>query len=1208
MPEHPSPKLYPHPYKNGDTGSKRRSDGMPSHAIIAGSADTPPAPPADLTTPPLHHPASHAWAELLCTSNYTFLTGASHPDELIYRAAELGYRAIAVTDLNSMAGLVRAHAAAARCGIAFIPGTRIQPVVQTGRTNVPANWSLALLPTSLPGYSALCNLLTLGKRRAPKGHCHLSVHDIVAALTEPRGSDIQTIFIPPHWSPDQPPDEDFLQLLTDLNTRLHARPGTLGDPDRQRLFLAVSCRFDGNDEPRHSQLRAVSEHVGIPLVAAGDALYHQPQRRALADVLTCIRLGTTLAEAGLALSPNSQRHLHTPEELHRQFAHLPGAVASTVRVAERCRGFSLDQIRYQYPSEVVPAGTTPMSHLTDLAWRGAIERYAHRTSPAALPPPPSASPSQLEADVLRVVPPKVIAQIRHELVLIGELQFAHYFLTVYDLVAFARSRGILCQGRGAAANSAVCYCLGITAVDPDRVSVLFERFVSKERSEPPDIDIDFEHERREEVIQYLYTKYGRHRAALTAEVITYRGRSAVREVGKALGLSADIVHAMAKNLDWWEPGVPQHNRLRELGLSPGDPTIQRLLVLVEQILGFPRHLSQHVGGFIITQDNLCDLVPIENAAMADRTVVQWDKDDIEVLGMLKIDVLGLGMLTCISRCLAMISSQIANSQPAPPPPKRASSPSSSFDNLTISQFDHLSPAFHTIPPDDPAVYDMACRADTVGVFQIESRAQMSMLPRLKPRCYYDLVIQVAIVRPGPIQGDMVHPYLRRRDGIEPVSYPSEKVREILARTLGVPLFQEQAMSMAIHCAGFTPGEADQLRRAIAAWKTKQKLIYHFGRKIITGMVARGYDHEFAQRVFNQIKGFSEYGFPESHAASFAHIVYASAWLKCHYPAHFAAALINSQPMGFYAPAQIIRDAQNHGVSILPIDVNHSRWDCTIEPSRSPVPPAAPASSSCSAFPRDSRLVARDSPLRLGLRLISGLNQAEAHTLQDIVARCGPFRDIATLWRASGISTATLRKLAHADAFTSMRLTRQQAIYAISALSDEALPLFDLARADTSRSPAPDLSASTDRLPAVPPEMQTLHDYAATGLSLKAHPVSFLRPQLRHRRFAVCSDLHDPARFPQNSTIRIAGIPLVRQRPHTANGVMFITIEDETSHANLILWPDIYQRHRAAARHGTLLLVTGTVQRQGQVIHVIVKSVKAGDAELRTVTPPSRDFR
>jgi error-prone DNA polymerase len=1083
--------------------------------------------------------------------------------------------------------------------------------------------------------------------------------------------------------------------------------------DDDRLSIAASGLYGAGDGARLVQLAALAAHVGAPLVATNDVHAHVAARRPLQDVLTCIRHRCTIEQAGLRLFPNAERHLKPPAEMSRLFAAHPGAVARTVEIARRAAGFDLDQLRYQYPDEVCPPGRTAMEHLTGLTRAGADERYP------------------------RGVPERLRAQIEHELRLIDELNYAPYFLTVHDLIRFARSRGILCQGRGAAANSAVCYCLGITAVDPGRIELLFERFISRERNEPPDIDVDFEHERREEVIQYLYGKYGRDRAALTAEVITYRGRSAVRDVGKALGLSLDGVDRLARDIDWWSDRGPRADRIAALGLDPDHPTIRFLMHLSREILGFPRHRSQHVGGFVITRGPLADLVPVENAAMPDRTVIEWDKDDIDAMGMLKVDVLGLGMLTCVRKCFDTLNLHTATrrrdeeterrsdsecpvdrkeqmhgerqdlsrpcgvaerdgtggeevrghrehavaravrtdradptigrvgalehrrgfwprdaSQPAQvpadrpriaqradhaartgPPPEDAQAdrrtaisrqrgrsrspvadPESAADqdeliSSTSSLRLSVSPSpplqLHTIPSEDPAVYDMICRADTIGVFQIESRAQMTMLPRLRPRCFYDLVIEVAIVRPGPIQGDMVHPYLRRRNGQEPVAYPTGEVRRVLGRTLGVPLFQEQAMALAVVAAGFTPGEADQLRRAMAAWKRKGNQIARFEAKFIGGMLERGYEREFADRCFRQLKGFSEYGFPESHAASFAHIVYVSAWLKLYHPAAFAAALLNSQPMGFYAPAQIVRDAQEHGVEVRPVDVNVSQWDCTLEERRdgeterrregAPGHDLLPASS-----PSRSVSSSRSPCLRLGLRLVKGLPEREGRRIVEFVRERGGFASIESLHRAGGISAAMLRRLAAADAFGSMGLDRQSALWHVRSLRDppQPAPLFRDTDQPARREPA---------LPPVPPPRTVVDDYASLGLSLKAHPMSFLRDQLQRRGVSGARELSDASRWRQGSPITVAGVVLVRQRPATAAGIVFMTLEDETGIANLIVRPKVYERHRRAARHGVIILARGTVERQGAVVHVLTTSLEALDARFADLLPASRDF-
>ena len=1082
-------------------------------------------------------PSLSSYTDLQVRSNFTFLTGASHPEELVCQAAALGHRAATITDTNSLAGIVRGHLAAKEAGIPFVVGCQLalrcgaEAESRGSPVTHPSCLSVLVYPTDLASYGRLCRLLTLGKRRAPKGECHLVLHDLIE-----HSDGLLGIVVGPAVL-----DQAFIDLLLGLRRVF----------DDDRLSLASSCLYGPDDAGRLEQLASLGAHVGIPLVATNDVHYHVPQRRPLQDVLTCIRLGCTLEEAGMHLYPHAERASKPPEEMARLFWAYPQAIARSVEIAERASAFSLDEVRYQYPDEVCPPGRTPMQHLVDLTWRGAKERYPNG------------------------VPPKVRAQIEHEFRLIDELSYAPYFLTVHDLVTFARSREILCQGRGAAANSAVCYCLGVTAVDPDRIDLLFERFISRERNEPPDIDIDFEHERREEVIQYIYGKYGRDRAALVAEVITYRGRSAVREVGKALGLSLDCVDRLAKDIDWWRNGVGDPARLRAMGLDPDDPTIGRLIALSNEILGFPRHLSQHVGGFVIARTPLCELVPIENAAMPDRTMIEWDKDDVDAMAMLKVDVLGLGMLTCVRKAFDLIKGL--------------------RDKGKKGAGDPQSLSLHTVPPEDPAVYDMICAADTIGVFQIESRAQMTMLPRLRPRCFYDLVIEVAIVRPGPIQGNMVHPYLRRRNGEEPVSYPSEDVKRVLGKTLGVPLFQEQVMALAIVAAGFTPDEADQLRRAMAAWKRKGNQIDRFGRRLVSGMVDRGYPREFAERCFKQIQGFSEYGFPESHAASFALLVYVSAWLKRHHPAAFAAALINSQPMGFYAPAQIVRDAQEHGVEVRPVDVNFSGWECSLE-------------REC---------------LRLGLRIVKGLRKEDAEAVAGAVARCGRFSSLEALRRASGVRVSCLRRLASADAFGSMGLDRQQALWHVRALRDEQLPIFAphgpegrqdkaglAARKAAEEGQGAPGGAPAYRpvdLPAVSEPQKVIHDYSSLSLSLKAHPISFIRPRLDGRGVTPAAELKDAGRWPHGARVAVAGIVLVRQRPATASGIIFITLEDETGIANLIVRPRVYERCRRAARHGVVVLACGWVERQGEVVHVMVRHIEDLEREMAALTVPSRDF-
>ncbi|MBY0112913.1 MAG: error-prone DNA polymerase [Phycisphaerales bacterium] len=1036
------------------------------------------------------------FVEVVATSNYTFLTGASHPEELMTEAAAQGYSAIGIADTNTLAGVVRAHCAAKEAGVRCIVGSRIV------LADAP-ELSLAVYPTDRASYGRLSRLLTVGKRRAEKGGCHLTLADLA---DHHRG--LLAVAIPAQAA---------------VGEKVRTALGAVRDMfDADDLSIAARIRYGSDDSAGLRGVAEVASWLGVALVATNDVLYHVPQRRPLQDVLTCIRLGTTVEAAGYELLPNAERHLKPAREMVRLFAAHPLAIRRSLEIAERTGGFSLDQLRYEYPDEVCPSGVSPMQHLRDLTWAGADERY-----PEGLPA-------------------AVRSQIEHELRLIDELRYAPYFLTVHDIVRYARSRGILCQGRGAAANSAVCYCLGVTSVDPARIQLLFERFVSKERDEPPDIDIDFEHERREEVLQYIYGKYGRERAALTAEVISYRGKSAIRDVGKAMGLSMDCVNQLSKTLGWWDRGEIPTERLVELGLDPDDRTLRLVLTLAGQIHGFPRHLSQHVGGFVITRGPLCESVPIENAAMEDRTVIEWDKDDIDAMGMLKVDCLGLGMLSCIRRCFGLIRRHHGR-------------------DLTLAN----------IPPEDPDVYDMICKADTIGVFQIESRAQMSMLPRLRPRCFYDIVIEVAIVRPGPIQGKMVHPYLRRRSGEEPAVYPNEAVRKVLGRTLGVPLFQEQAMSLAIVAAGFTPGQADQLRRAMAAWKRKGDAIERFGRQLIEGMLRNGYPREFAERCFEQIKGFSEYGFPESHAASFALLVYVSCWLKHHYPGAFAAALINSQPMGFYAPAQIVRDAKEHGVPVRPIDIGRSDWDCTLEDD--------------------------GKALRLGMRLTKGLSEEHARQLVQERVRGGEFKSVLDLRRRCSVPVAALRALARADAFASMGLDRQHALWAIQGMHDREAPLFDALTRER-----PDEAAA--ELPTLAGDRLVHEDYRATGLSLKAHPISFLRERLASQGASTAREIGDAKRFPHGRLASVGGVVLVRQRPATASGIVFITLEDETGVANLIVRPEVFERYRAAAKMSASLCASGRIERSGEVVHVHVSSLESLDGWQDAFGSRSRDFR
>ncbi len=1021
--------------------------------------------------------APPAYAELAVTSNYSFLRAASHPDELVKTAAALGHAAIGIADRNSLAGVVRAHVAAKGCGLDLVVGARLVP--EDGP-------EVLCFPRDRAAYGRLCRLLSLGKRRSEKGQCRFSLEEL---LQHAKGQVL--IVLPP-----EEPDAAFTAWLQQIARRR-----------RKSCYLALNHRYQGDDARRLAELAALASDCRLAIIACNDVLLHTPERKPLLDVVTCIREGCTIDDAGFRLLANGERHLKAPAEMARLFQHYPEALANTLRVVERCR-FGLEELSSEYPEELTTGGRSPQQELVHLTYLGAAERYSDG------------------------IPTAVAATLAHELDLIGELAYAPYFLTVQDIVRFARSKDILCQGRGSAANSAVCYCLGITAVDPARVDLLFERFVSAERGEPPDIDVDFEHERREEVIQYIYEKYGREKAGLAATVICYRSRSAVREVGKALGLPADTVAALAGSIwGWSQKGVPEE-RVRELGLDPESPRLKLTLALTRALIGFPRHLSQHVGGFVMTRGRLDELVPIENAAMADRTVIEWDKDDLDALNILKVDVLALGMLTCLRKGFDLLAQHYA------------------------CRHDLAS-----VPAEDPKVYDMLCRADSIGVFQVESRAQMTMLPRLKPRDFYDLVIEVAIVRPGPIQGDMVHPYLRRRNGLEKVDYPSEALRQVLAKTLGVPLFQEQAMKIAIVAAGFTPNEADQLRRAMATFR-HLGTIHSFRDKLIEGMVARGYERGFAERCFRQIEGFGTYGFPESHAASFALLVYVSAWLKCHYPAVFACALLNSQPMGFYAPAQIVRDAREHEVRVLPVDVNYSDWDCTLE-----------AEATTDLDQPDGGWA-----LRLGLRQVRGLQQADG---QALVKRRGlGYVTVAAIQNRAGLKPAALEALARADAFGSLGLGRREALWAIKALAKEApLPLF-AATATPERGEEPGIT-----LPAMSLGEAVVDDYISLRLSLKAHPLSFFRQDFARQAMIEAGQLRH---LPDGHFIKLAGLVLVRQRPGSAKGVIFATLEDETGVANVVVWADVFERYRSILLGARLLGVEGPLQREGIVIHVVAR--------------------
>ncbi len=1145
-----------------------------------------------------------AYAELHCLTNFTFLRGASQPEELVRRAAELGYAALAITDECSFAGVVRAHVAAKEVGLKLLIGTEVR--LEDGP-------KLVLLARNREGYAQLAALITTGRRRSPKGQYALRRADLEGTL-----ADCLAVWVPettatasgaafaltqdaPAPAPAQPEhlsdlggarrksggarafftpgllpnalragdrrsirssrmsrslEENRHSDLTPLSsgTKGHHSPTFVAESSQvrpapndcagtpvacaggsvgispapltlregliwlsawfpQRAWLAVECLHLPDETARITALAEASAWSGVPLVACGDVHMHKRGRRALQDLVTAIRLNIPLAAAGFALYPNGERHLRpltTLAELYR-----PAWLAESVHIADCCT-FSLDELRYEYPDDLVPTGQTATSHLRQLTEAGIRQRWSTGA------------------------PAKVRRMIEHELALIAELRYEHYFLTVYDIVAFARARGILCQGRGSAANSAVCYCLGITAVDPERVSMLFERFVSRERNEPPDIDVDFDNARREEVMQYLYEKYGRHRAALAATVITYRRRSALRDAGKALGLSLDQVDRLTKTLAWWDEGIPPE-RLREAGFAPDNPVLVRLLHLVGELRGFPRHLSQHVGGFVIARDQLSRLVPVENAAMAERTIIQWDKNDLDALGLLKVDCLALGMLAAIQRCFAL-----------------------------LRQYGGPDLELADVPAEDPAVYAMIQRADTIGVFQIESRAQMNMLPRLKPANYYDLVIEVAIVRPGPIQGEMVHPYLRRRRGEEPVTYPSAEVRRVLERTLGVPLFQEQVIELAMVAAGFSGGEADELRRAIGSWRRSYRLEY-FHQRLVEGMRARGYADHFAEQIFNQIKGFGEYGFPESHAASFALLVYVSAWLKHYHPAVFTCALLNSQPMGFYSPSQLVQDLRRHQVEVRPVDALRSAWESTLEHGT------------------DGALA-----LRLGMHQVKGLSRAGAERLLAIRRdNNGMVGDLGELIRRARLDQRDRDALAAADAFASLAGHRHRARW--EALGSEILPGL-LANSAVRDEPP--------RLPGPTEGQDIAGDYASLGLTLRRHPLALLRPRFLRLGWISTRDLSTRA---HGSRVRLAGLVTNRQHPASASGAIFITLEDEHGVANLIVWARISERFRREVLQGRLLLVQGKVEREGMVIHVVADKLVDHTDWLGALVTSSRDF-
>jgi error-prone DNA polymerase len=1097
------------------------------------------------------------FAELAAMTNFSFLRGASHPEEMVARAAELGLAGIGIADRNSLAGVVRAHTFA-RDNVEAMAATRVVPGARL--VFIDGSPDILAYPKDRAAYGRLCRILTEGNQHAPKGECSLKLDDL---LERSEGLQVIVMEANPHPSPAVAPSPGRRR---DAHLRL------LREAFGKRLWIGASLIYGVNMRNGLLRRAALARAVGAPLIATNDVMMHKPERRALADVLACIREKTTLEAAGRLTQANAERHLKDPREMARLFADAPDAVAETIRFLDGLK-FSLDELSHCYPEELREGYPTAQEALEAFAWKGAEARYPEG------------------------IPERTREALRHELNLIASLDYAPYFLTVHDIVRFARTKGILCQGRGSAANSAVCYCLGITEVDPVRVDLLFERFISPERNEPPDIDVDFEHERREEVIQYIYERYGRERAGLAAAVITYRTRSAIRETAKVFSLSDDVIAAL-NGTAWGQETAPiGEDRVRAIGLDPTDPTLKLALRMAKELIGFPRHLTQHSGGFVITRDRLDEISPVMNTAMRDRTMVEWDKDDLDALGLLKVDVLALGMLTALSKGFTLLDKHYG-------------------ERLRLA----------TIPPEEACVYAMIQRADTIGVFQIESRAQMSMLPRLKPANYYDLVIEVAIVRPGPIQGDMVHPYLRRRQNLEEVSYPSKELEAVLKKTLGVPLFQEQAMKIAIVAAGFTPSEADQLRRAMATFR-RSGTIQTLQDKMIEGMVANNYAREFAERCFHQIEGFGEYGFPESHAASFALLVYSSCWMKCRYPDVFVAAMLNAQPLGFYAPAQLVRDAREHGVELREVDVNLSDWDCTLEPllplpvrgERAGVrggetePSSGPSDHLLPEGEEVVRAVMLSSPsgrgvggegwgegrgeglhprhaemaphirtthaVRLGFRQIVGVKEKDMLELTQ--KRGEAYDSVRDLWLRSGLSSTVLERLADADAFRSLGLDRRQALWAVRGLDrvgdQDDLPLF---ASRPGRDTEPDA-----RLPPMPLGAHVVEDYRRLSLSLKGHPASFMRARLSARGILRSEALSS---VKNGERVTVAGLVLVRQRPGTASGVIFMTLEDETGVANIIVWPKVFERLRAIVLGARFVAVTGKLQSEQGVIHIVAK--------------------
>jgi error-prone DNA polymerase len=1081
------------------------------------------------------------YVELQCTSHFSFLRGASSCEELFDQAAKLGIEALAIVDRNSLAGIVRAHEAARMAGVRLIVGCRL---------DLDDGLSVLVYPTDRAAYGRLCRLLSLGKKRGGKAKCRVDWSDLVAF-----SEGLIAVLVP---------DE------ADETCALHLR--RLRESFGNCAYMALTLRRRPNDALRLHELSTLAAQACVPTVVTNDVLFHVPARRILQDIVTCIRHSVTIDELGFRRERHADRYLKPPDEMARLFGRYPEALARTIEIAQRCR-FSLDELAYQYPQEAMIPGMTAQQVLEMLTWEGAAKRYPDG------------------------VPDKVAANLKHELQLIEKLEYAPYFLTVHSIVRFARSKDILCQGRGSAANSAVCFVLGITSIDPEHNDLLFERFVSQERREPPDIDVDFEHERRETVMQWVFETYGRDHAALCSTVIRYRAKGAIRDVGKALGLPEDLIKVLSSQVWGWS-GEVDTKYARELNLNLDDQRLRLALELARDLIGVPRHLSQHPGGFVLTHDRLDELVPIEPAAMADRQVIEWDKDDIDVVRFMKVDCLALGMLSCMKL---------------------------SFDLL--AEHKGITHDLASIPADDVRTYDMICKADTLGVFQIESRAQMSMLPRMKPRTFYDLVIEVAIVRPGPIQGDMVHPYLRRRERKEEVVYPKPELERVLGKTLGVPLFQEQAMRVAIECAGFTPGEADQLRRAMATFKHTGG-VSKFGEKLIAGMMANGYERDFAMRTFRQLEGFGSYGFPESHAASFALIAYASSWMKCWHPDVFCAALLNAQPMGFYAPAQIVRDARAHDVEVRPVCINASRWDCTLEPTPATGHPPLKGEGriaegdpgwgdSGAAYvealsPPPGPLTRADLPpsggggqcqsregrfaVRLGLRMVKGLAETEADAI--VAARADrPFVSVHDLWRRAGVSVASLVRIAEADGFQpSLKLKRREALWAIKALRDEPLPLFAAASA-RDRETVPEIDEPIVELRPMTAGSEVVEDYSHVGLTLRHHPVAFLREDLRRQRIITCREAMQSraGRWAQT-----AGIVLVRQMPGSAKGVIFITLEDESGIANLVIWPAIFEKQRRIILAAGMMAAYGRIQRVGDVVHLVAHRLTDLSSELASV--------